>query len=269
MRILHAYSLLRYLATVGIIFHDLLIGQSVYNYSTDFLPHDVNILIHSMPPRPSPAAPPRKRLGRPPAVSNPRARILAAAAALFSERGYETSSLAELAAAMKISKAAIYHYFSTKQDIYDALILETLEGLSGAVEAAVAGETQGGARLRAFMLGHARFFEQHRAGFIAMLVGFSGMTNSQFHAEAMQLRDGHERLLRSIIAAGVADGSFRQLDPVTTTRAVLSLLNWMVRWFHPGAGMSAEQIALDYYELLVQGMLPSSQPALKDSDHGS
>lgn len=202
----------------------------------------------------------KKRLGRPPATENPRERILDAAASLFAARGYETSSLGDLAAAMKVSKAAIYHYFSTKQDIYDAIILRTLEGLEEEVERAVAAEPAPPARLRAFMLAHARYFERHRSGFIVMLVGFSGMTTSEFKDEAMQLRDAYERLLRTIIAAGVADGSFRDVKVDTTTRAVLSLLNWMVRWFKPGAGMSAEQVALDYHDLLVKGMLPDLPP---------
>src|SRR5690606_3753135 len=97
----------------------------------------------------SPAQAGKKRLGRPPATENPRERILDAAASLFAARGYETSSLGDLAAAMKVSKAAIYHYFSTKQDIYDAIILRTLEGLEEEVERAVGAEQTPPARLRA------------------------------------------------------------------------------------------------------------------------
>lgn len=211
----------------------------------------------------------KKRLGRPPAVDNPQARIIDAAAELFAEKGYETSSLGDLAAAMGVSKAAIYHYFATKQGIYDAIIIKTLEGLVQAIEREVAGQTSTPAKLRSLMTAHARYFEEHRAGFVAMLVGFSGMTNTEFKDEAMRLRDTYEQLLRNIISEGVADGAFRSVDSVTTARAVLSLLNWMVRWFKPGAGMSAEQIALDYYELLVGGLLLNRQPDMNRNDHGS
>ncbi|EWM42258.1 bacterial regulatory s, tetR family protein [Bordetella holmesii 41130] len=61
----------------------------------------------------------------------PRERILEAAAALFARSGYEGSSIADLACAIGVSKAAIYHYYPTKQDIYDAIIVEVLSGLLG------------------------------------------------------------------------------------------------------------------------------------------
>ena len=57
-----------------------------------------------------------------------------------------------------------------------------------------------------------------------------------------------------MIAQGVAEGVFRPLDVAATGRAVLSMLNWMVRWYKPGMGDDAETIAAGYYELLVGGM---------------
>lgn len=187
-------------------------------------------------------------------MDNPQQRILDQAAKLFADRGYETTTIADLAASMGVSKAAVYHYFQTKQQIYDAIILHTLEGLIRTVTAAVNDESSAPAKLRSFMTAHARYFEEHRAGFITMLVGFGGMDCTEFREQAMRLRDEHERLLREIIEGGVAAGSFRRVDVVTTGRAVLSLLNWMVRWFKPGMGSTAEQLAIDYYELLAGGL---------------
>ena len=74
--------------------------------------------------------PEARRAGRPPMLAAPRERILEEAAKLFAHSGYDGSSVADLAAALGVSKAAIYHYFTTKQDIYDAIILAVLEGLT-------------------------------------------------------------------------------------------------------------------------------------------
>ena len=70
------------------------------------------------------------------------------------------------------------------------------------------------------------------------------------------MRDSYEKRLRELIAQGVADGAFRPLDVAATGRAVLSMLNWMVRWYKPGQGDSAETIAAGYFDLLVGGMRP-------------
>jgi AcrR family transcriptional regulator len=56
-----------------------------------------------------------RSVGRPPKMEAPRERILAEATRLFSRAGYEATSLQEVAAAVGITKAAVYHYFPTKQ----------------------------------------------------------------------------------------------------------------------------------------------------------
>ncbi|MFH3479646.1 TetR/AcrR family transcriptional regulator [Xanthobacter variabilis] len=195
-------------------------------------------------------------LGRPPLLDDPRAEILQQAARLFAEKGFSSGSLAELARAMNYSKGAIYNYFSSKQEIYDAIIIFTLTGLYEASAIAVNRQDPPVDQLRQYMVAHARFLADNYDCFVTMLVGFSGMANSELKDDALALRDAHEGLLREIIADGVADGSFRAVGEAMTGRAVLSLLSWMVRWFRPGRGKSAEEVALEYHDLLVRGLLP-------------
>ncbi|SAI22026.1 TetR family transcriptional regulator [Bordetella ansorpii] len=195
------------------------------------------------------------RRGRPPTLEAPRERILAAAASLFAQSGYENSSIADLAGQLGVSKAAIYHYYPTKQDIYDAIILATIEGLSQAVRSAVAQAEPGLPKLRAFMQAHAGFFERHHAQFVTMLIGYSGMALPE-RADAARLRDGYEALLREVLAEGVAQGHLRAVDVAATGRAVLSMLNWMVRWYKPGQGDSAQRIAEGYFDLITNGLRP-------------
>ncbi|MVW70516.1 MULTISPECIES: TetR/AcrR family transcriptional regulator [unclassified Bordetella] len=195
----------------------------------------------------------RPRAGRPPTMAAPRERILDAAAFLFARCGYENSSIADLSAALGVSKAAIYHYFPTKQAIYDAIIVDVLAGLTQTVSEAVSQASSAPQRLRAFMLAHARYFESHHAHFVTMLIGYSGMGVGD-RKDAARLRDEYEQLLRAIIAEGIAQGEFRPVDVVATGRAVLSMLNWMARWYRPDGPQSAEAIAATYFDLLIGGM---------------
>lgn len=194
-------------------------------------------------------------MGRPPLLDDPRAEILREAARLFAEKGYGDSSLNALAAAMNYSKGAIYNYFSSKQEIYDAIIIATLTALYESAAEAVRPEDPAPERLRRFMAAHARCIEDNYHAFVTMLVGYSGMANAELKDDALKLRDAHEGLLRKIIADGIADGSFRPVDVAMTGRAVLSLLSWMTRWFRPGGPKNGEQIAADYYDLIVKGLV--------------
>jgi AcrR family transcriptional regulator len=183
----------------------------------------------------------------------PRDSILAEAARLFARSGYENSSMADVAASLGMSKAAIYHYFPTKQDIYDAIIIDVLSGLTATVSAEVARETAPEERLRRFMLAHARYFEARHASFVTMLIGYSGMSPG-YREDAAGLRDAYEQRLRELIADGIEHGVFRDIDPANTGRAILSMLNWMARWYKPGLGQSAESVAGGYFDLLLSGM---------------
>ncbi|WP_377839233.1 TetR/AcrR family transcriptional regulator [Bosea sp. UC22_33] len=204
-------------------------------------------------PEPSTAAKPRRQ-GRPPTIANARDRILDDAARLFARDGYDGTSLGELAASVGITKAAIYHYFPNKQEIYEAIIVRTLGGLRHHVSQATAQVSGPDEALARFMTAHADFFEEHYDGFLTMLVGYGGMENVVMLAEAQKLRDEHEQALRQIIAEGIAKGVFRLVDIDTTSRAVLSMLNWMVRWFKPGKGRRAASFAQDYCDLMLGGL---------------
>ncbi len=195
-----------------------------------------------------------KRQGRPPTIPNARDRILEDAAHLFARDGYDGTSLSELAASVGVTKAAIYHYFPNKQEIYEAIIVRTLQGLRRHVSQATAEASDPKEALACFMTAHADFFEDHYDGFLTMLVGYGGMENVVMIAEAQKLRDEHEQALRQIIADGVAKGAFRAVDIDVTSRAVLSMLNWMVRWFKPGKGRRAASFAQDYCDLMLGGL---------------
>jgi len=128
-----------------------------------------------------------------------------------------------------------------------------LDGLMTAVSQAVDEAGSAPDRLRGFMLAHARYFEQHNAEFVTMLIGYSGMALTESE-EAVERRNAYEKLLRSILEQGVAQGSFRQIDVAMSGRAVLSMLNWMVRWYKSGQKESAEVIAAGYFDLLWGGL---------------
>ncbi|HZQ49861.1 MAG TPA: helix-turn-helix domain-containing protein [Candidatus Dormibacteraeota bacterium] len=81
--------------------------------------------------------------GRPPGptadYARHRRRILEAATQLFAERGYETTGMRDLAAAVGMSPPALYHYFESKEALMDALIEDSLRGPEGGIRRLPAG----------------------------------------------------------------------------------------------------------------------------------
>jgi len=83
-----------------------------------------------------------RRIGRPPREDMPegerRARILQAAGALFIQRGYAAVSIGDIAAAVGVSKAALYHHFPSKDELYTTMMCELLTLIAEAMRAIVA-----------------------------------------------------------------------------------------------------------------------------------
>lgn len=200
-----------------------------------------------------------KRQGRPPTMDNPRGRILDEAAELFARDGYDGASLADLANAVGVTKAAIYHYFPNKKEIFESIIVQTLEGLLQCVSQKISDKIEADDALYCFMTAHAEYFEEHYYNFVTMLVGFGGMQNEVKIHEAQRLRGAYERVLQGIIERGIASGTFRSANVSVSSRAALSMLNWMVRWFKPGQERTAASFAAEYCDIILHGLRADNQ----------
>jgi AcrR family transcriptional regulator len=152
----------------------------------------------------------------------------------------------------------VYHYFRAKREILDTIVITTLDGLMETVAAAAAEAESPRDRLVAFVTGHAAYFEANYSAFTTMLVGFGGLGLHATPAAVVERRDRYEGLLRRILQEGVDSGDFRAVHIPTASRAALSMLNWMARWFDPSGPERAAEIAARYAELLLDGL---GQPA--------
>ncbi|WFE76974.1 TetR/AcrR family transcriptional regulator [Roseinatronobacter sp. S2] len=93
-------------------------------------------------------------------MTDPRSKICAATAGLIAENGYASTSIQEVADAVGITKAGVYHYFRNKLALYETIALETLSDMLATVQKAVAQAHDHEGRLVAFMCAHAAFFEE-------------------------------------------------------------------------------------------------------------
>ena len=195
-----------------------------------------------------------KRLGRPPLVENRRETILVSAAKLFGQVGYDKCSMRDISDATNVSKGTLYHYFKTKQEIYDAIFLNTLRRMVDFVSGAVDSEDGARRKLEKFFRAHAEYFDAHYWEFNATMLGLAGVSSSEMRHEAIVQRDRYEDIVRQVIRAGIESGEFKPGDPGAAARAALSLLNWMPRWYRPDGPKRAALIALEFCELLLEGL---------------
>ncbi len=184
-------------------------------------------------------------------LTTTRDRILEEAARLFTEKGYEATSVQDIAQALGLSKAALYHHFGSKEEILYEISLLALKGLVAAGEEALKIPDPKEALLR-FMEGHARYFEENYPFFVTMLQEIKSLSPEN-RLKTIALRDRHEANLRAILRRGVEKGVFREVDVAGGAGGALhaQLDDPLV----PARGaMRAEEVARGYYDLILRGL---------------
>jgi AcrR family transcriptional regulator len=204
-------------------------------------------MMDKKPDRPGP--------GRPPSIQDPAGTICNAAAALFAEKGYDGTSLQDVAGLVGVTKAGLYHYFPTKQALYEAIVTTTLRELIQAAEEAVAGAPDHESRLIRFMTAHAGYFAGNRSKYRASFFGRGGDA-AEYTAEQLELRRAYAGILERQLEEGVRSGRMTSTDIPSTARGILGMLNWMSRWYRPDGALSAEQIAEGFASTLLFGLIP-------------
>lgn len=163
-----------------------------------------------------------------------RTELLAAAEALFQERGYQGTTMAALAEAAELPLATIYTLFPAKEQIYFTLVEERAAALFAAVEAASAGAEPGLARLLAVVERVVAFFEAHRAFFQLFISTRSGLewTVKDDLGEAVnRIYNRHLDLMETIVTEAIARGEVKPLPPAEITHAIAGLMNaFIFQW---------------------------------------
>lgn len=183
-----------------------------------------------------------------------REAILLAAARMFNSRGFHATSLDDVAASLGVSKPTIYHYLGNKDQVLLECLTRGLEQLQQEAEKARAGSGSGLERLRHFL---ERYAEINMSDFGRCVIrtdesALSPESAARFRALKRQI-DTH---IRTLVEAGVSDGSILSSDTRLTAFVLAGALNWPAQWYQENGGSSSSEIAARMVELLVQGIAP-------------
>lgn len=180
--------------------------------------------------------------------------ILEAAAQIFSEKGFHATSMQDIADAVNLKKASLYHHIDSKQKV----LLEILDQALDIVIAEVKQATEGGYptpdKIRRAIRTYLNTLTVRKEIAAVLLLEYRALDGKLFNQHIVR-RDRFERLWRNLIQAGVDEGAFVCSDPSQAGRALLGMMNWTITWYSPTGRLTAEQIADQYTDLLLTGLL--------------
>ncbi|MDQ1719594.1 MAG: hypothetical protein QOE89_3547, partial [Pseudonocardiales bacterium] len=183
-------------------------------------------------------------------------RIIAAAVALFAERGFDATSVNEVVARAAVAKGALYHHFASKDDllyeVYRELIDRQVQGLERILEQRLsAAET-----LRALITD------------LVVTTAARAAEATVFFHEGHRLSDvNQERVRRArrtihdavieLVRAGQQNSEFSAIaSPEIVTFTVFGLINGLPIWYQPGGGKTPAEIATELSDLILAGLRP-------------
>ncbi|HEV7210702.1 MAG TPA: TetR/AcrR family transcriptional regulator [Blastococcus sp.] len=167
--------------------------------------------------------------------------LLTVAVAAFNERGYEATSMDELAARLGLSKSALYHHVSGKGELLRIALDRALDGLFAVTREA--GATAGPAigRLEHVVRGSVRVLATELP-FVTLLLRVRG--NSDVERAALERRREFDRIVSDLVAAAVREGSVRDdVDPAVIGRLLFGTVNSLTEWYRPGGPLTGDALA--------------------------
>jgi AcrR family transcriptional regulator len=183
-----------------------------------------------------------------------RQDILEAAAQVFRQKGFHGASMNDIAGAVNLQKASLYHHVSSKQEILLELLDQALRMLLERISVISSQSISADVKLRLMILEYLQILAEN-ADLAAVLLFEHRALERRQHVRHVPNRDKFESLWRDVINEGVNDRLFKVNDVAMTARALLGLMNWTLTWYRPDGKKSIQQIADDYSNLLLSGLL--------------
>jgi AcrR family transcriptional regulator len=166
-----------------------------------------------------------------------REDIIEAAGRLFAERGYDGTSMRDLGKELGLLGSSIYSHISGKQELLVAVVEKGAALFQASVERAMAAEGSSSDRLSVFVAGHIDVVVDH-GEVTRTFLNEARSLEPEYRKPILAARDRYEAGLRTILADGRDDGSFRSgLDPTVAGIFILSILNAIDRWYRSSGGL--------------------------------
>lgn len=181
--------------------------------------------------------------------SGRRQELVAIAARLFCDQGYESTTVRMLADVMGIKSGSLFHHFDDKQAILHAVIESGMLRALDVVQQALATASTPRERLLALARAHLSTLLEDRNAHVVATYEWRSLTDAS-RESLIVLRDAYEAIWQEVMAACHAAG-LMQGNPGLQRRLALGALNWTVQWYRPEREITPDAVAQELVAMLL------------------
>ncbi len=176
------------------------------------------------------------------------------ASRVFLRKGYETATMDNIAAELGITKAALYYYFSSKEDLLAAIYMQAIQvSLDGAREIEKL-DLPAPEKMRRLIIRHVKDTIIGNVSAVSVFLAEENQLSPENQRKIRQGKKAYNNIFEDLLSKGIQEGDFRQADARFGANAMLGMCNSLHRWYSskdsPGG---PEEIARKFIALLETG----------------
>jgi TetR/AcrR family transcriptional regulator, cholesterol catabolism regulator len=195
-----------------------------------------------------------------------RQEILRTAARLFQQRGYDATSMNDVAAALKLSKGGLYHHFQSKDEILFEIMNHAMEITEERVLAPVRAVADPEERLRALIRLHMEVVLSPRDREITVMLHENHPLPPALRKRINTRKKEYVHFVEGLIAEFQKNAGNAQRDtkgtrqggavsPRAAAFALLGMINWIYQWYKPEGDLQAQNLIPQFTDLVFGGIL--------------
>jgi len=188
--------------------------------------------------------------------------VFRTAAQIILQKGYDATSVSDIARALGITKAGLYHYIHGKTQLLFDIMQYGLDELDREVVEPAKKIADAEERLR-FMIGmHARIVTRGHGAVTILVDEARALTAAQNRMITSRKRD-YLDFLRATLKALKTEGKLRDVNITVAAFGILGTINWLSRWYQPDGALDESQIAGEIGDIALNGLTRPKRRGLR------
>jgi AcrR family transcriptional regulator len=194
-------------------------------------------------------------------VVDSRQEILRAAARLFQQRGYDATSMNDVAAALRLSKGGLYHHFQSKDEILFEIMDHAMEITQERVLNPVRTMSDPAERLRALIRLHIEVVLSPRDREITVMLHENHPLPPALRKRINARKKDYIHFVESLIAEVQQEARKKsqhhpkgKVSPRAAAFALLGMINWIYQWYKPEGDLQAQNLIPQFTDLIFGGI---------------
>ena len=189
-------------------------------------------------------------------IDERRMEVYKTAAQIFYEKGFNATSMNDIADATGLTKGGLYHYIEGKQELLYIIMNLGLDALEQEVVVPANAIADAETRLKSIIRNHAR---QIAAGYHAVTVisdEVRALNEAQYEKVTVRRR-AYYGLLRSTLDELKVEGKLRDINTRVAVFSILGMILWVSRWYQPDDRLTPDEVSEEILKLAFNALLCS------------